>query len=108
MSGRTYLHQVLVAAVILRKQDEVIVTSMVGILEIVVVMSRHIYLTADDRLDLRILLRHLQKLLDSVHVAMVGDCQSRHAQLFCAFEKASYRSLAVEDGILCMDVKMDK
>jgi hypothetical protein len=39
---------------------------------------------------------------------MVGDGKCRHFKLFRALEKAGDRSLAVKDGILCVDVKMDE
>jgi hypothetical protein len=39
---------------------------------------------------------------------MVGDGQGRHSQLLGTFKKASYRSLAIKYGKLCMYVKMDK
>ena len=73
-----------------------------------VIMTGHIDLTAEDRLDLRELLRHLQELLYTIHVSMVSDGQGRHAELLCPLEKVNDSRLAVKNGILCMDVKMDE
>ena len=61
---------------------------MVLVLEFMVIVTRHIHLASDDRLDVRVLLGHLQKLLDTIHVAMVGDGKCRHFKLFRTLEKA--------------------
>ena len=108
MSCRDDLHQVLVAIVVLGQQNKVIIASVILVLELVIIVSGHIYLTSDDRLDLRILFRHFQELLHSVHVTMVGDSKCGHSKLFCALEKACNRGLTVKDRILCMDMKMDE
>ena len=81
---------------------------MVRVLQSVVIVPCDIDFATYDRFYLRILLGHLQELLDSVHVSMVGDGQGRHSQLLGTFKKASYRSQAVKYGKLCMYVKMDK
>jgi hypothetical protein len=39
---------------------------------------------------------------------MVGDRQSRHAELLCPCEKVTDGRLAVKDGILRVDMKMDE
>ena len=65
-------------------------------------------LAAYDRLDVRMLGRMLEKLFHAIHVAMVSDGQSRHAQLFRSFEKLGDGRQSIEDGILCMYVKMDE
>ena len=67
------------------------------VLELMVIVLGHIDLTSDDRLDVRIFLRHLQELLYTVHVSMVSDCKCRHFKLFCTLEKAGDRSLTVKD-----------
>jgi hypothetical protein len=84
------------------------ITSMVLVLDLMVVVTGHIDFASDDRLYLRKLFGHLQEFLDSIHVSMIGYGKSRHAKLPGTFKKASYGSLTVKYGILCMDVKMDK
>ena len=108
MTGRNDLHEVLVAVVVLCQEDEVVVASVVLVLELVVVVLGHIDLAADDRLDLGELLRHLEKLLDTIHVSMVCDGQGRHFELFCTRKEVTDSRLAVKDGILCMYVKVDE
>jgi hypothetical protein len=81
---------------------------MVRVLQGVVIVPCHIDFATYDWLYLGILLGHLQELLDSVHVAMVCHGQGWHSQLLGTFKKASYRSLAVKYGKLCVYVKMDK
>ena len=95
MTCRDDLHEVLVAFIILRKKDKVVIASVILVLELVVIMTGHIYLASDDRLDLGKLLRHLQEFLYTIHVSMVSDGQSRHAELFCALEEAGDRRLTV-------------
>ena len=108
VTGRYYLHQILVALIVLGEQDQVVISLVVLVLELVVVVSGDIDLASYDWLDLRIFLRNLQKFLHAVHVSMVGDGQCRHAELFRSFKKTAYRGLTVKDGILCVDVKMDE
>ena len=81
-----------------------IVSSVVLVLELVVIVLGHIDLAAYDRLDLRELLRHLEKFLHTIHVSMVCNRQSRHFKLFCTGKEVTDCRLAVKDGILCMDM----
>ena len=104
MTGRDYLHQISVSVIILSKKNKMEITSVVLVLEFMVIVTGHIYLAADDRLYFRKLLRHLQEFLDSVHVSMVRDGKSRHAKLLGTLKKASYGSLTVKYGILSMYV----
>ena len=112
MACRDYLHEVTVARGILGKEDKVIIRPVGGILEPVVVVPRDIYLASDDGLDLiapvsiEVLPSHLEELFHAVHIAMVGNSNRGHAQLYGTFEKLPHVGEAVEDGILCMDVKM--
>ena len=108
MSCRDNLHQVLVAVVVLCKENEVEIASVILVLELMVIMPCDIDLAADDRLHLGKLLRYLQEFLHTVHVSMVRDGQCRHFELFGACKKVTDGRLAVEDGILCMYVKMDE
>ena len=48
------------------------------------------------------------KPVDTVHVSMVSDGQSRHPELLGSFKKSADRGLAVKNGILCMYVKMNE
>ena len=54
----------------------------------------------------RMLLGHVVELLHAVHVAVVGDGQTRHAQLLGPLEKLFDVGKPVEHGILRMDVKV--
>ena len=63
-------------------------------------------LAAEDRLHVRVLLRHVGEVLDAAHVAVVGDGQARHAQLLRPAEELLDVAHPVEDGVLGMDVKM--
>ena len=107
MGDRDYLHQVLVAVVVLCEKDEVVIGPVCLVLELVV-SYRDIYLTADDRLDIGVFLGEFVELLYSIHVAMVGDGQGRHSELLRTVEQILDRGLSVEDGILGMDMKMNK
>jgi hypothetical protein len=81
---------------------------MVLVLEFMVIVTRHIHLATDDRLDVRILLGHLQELLHTIHVSVVCNGKCGHFQLFRALEKTAYGCLTVKNGVLCVDVKMDE
>ena len=73
-----------------------------------VVPYRYVDLAADDRLDIWVLFGVFVELLDSIHVAMVGDGQAGHSELLRTVEQILDRGLSVEDGILSMDMKMNK
>ena len=85
------------------------VVILVGVvLEGMVIMLRDVDLAADDGLDGRVFLRYLEKFLDPVHVAVVGDGQGGHAEFLGPLEKVLDRRLAVEDRVLGMDVQVDE
>jgi hypothetical protein len=84
------------------------ITSMILVLDPMVIVTGHIDFTSNDRLYLGILLRHLEKLLDAIHVSMVSYGKSRHAQFLGTLEKSRNGCLAVKNGILSMDVKVDE
>ena len=96
------LHEVLVALVVLRQQDQVVIALLLH----PVVPHRHVRLAPDDRLHRRMLLRVLEELLHSVHVPMVRDRQPGHPELLGAVEQVVDGRLAVQDGILGMYVQM--
>ena len=108
MPRRDNLHQILVAVVVLGQKNKMEICPVVLVLEFMVIMLGHIHLASDDRLNLRILLRHLQELLHTIHVSMVGDGKCRHSELACTLKKAGNRRLTVKNRILCMDMKMDE
>ena len=89
MTGGHNLHQVLVAVVILCQEDKVIISSVILILQPVVIMSGYIDLTADNRLYFRKLLGYLQELFHTVHISMVSYGQCRHFQLFSACKEVA-------------------
>ena len=98
------LHQVLVPLQVLRQKDQVIVPLLLH----AVVPHRHVRLASDDGLDPRMLLRELEELLDTEHVAVVRDGQAGLAQLLGPVEQVFNGRLTVQDGILGMYVQMDE
>ena len=50
----------------------------------------------------------VEKLFDAHHVAMIGDCQTAHSVGNGFVHQARDRRLPVEDGILCVYVKMNE
>ena len=83
-----------------------VVLLVVVVLEVVVIVLRDIDLAAEDRLHVRMLLRHVGEVLDAVHIAVVGDGQARHFQLLRPAEELLDVAHPVEDGVLGMDVQM--
>ena len=108
VTGRDDLHEVLVAVVILRKKDEVVVPLVGAVLDLVVVPARDIDLAADNGFDVRVLAGELVELLDTVHVSMVGDGQAGHTELFRPGKQVLNGGLAVQDGILGMYVQVNE
>ncbi len=106
MPGGDDLHQVAVAVVVLGQKDEVIVLAMLVVLEVVIVVLRHIDLAAYDRLYGGELRRHVFEVLDTVHVAMIRYGKAGHAKLLGTGEQFLYITHPVEDGVLCMDVQV--
>ncbi len=97
-------HEVLVAFVVLRQEDEVIVPLLLHPM----VPFRDIDLAPDDGLHRGVLLRELEELLHAVHVPVIRDREAGHAQLLGPVEQVVDGRLAVQDGILGMYVKMDE
>ena len=100
-----YLHQVLVAGVVLGQKDEVVVFAVVVVLEVVVVVAGDVCLAAQDGLDVGVLLAGVEELLDSVHVAVVGDGQAGHLELVRACEELLDVGHAIKYGIFGMYVQ---
>ena len=108
------LHQILIAVVILREKDKVVVALVLRILQAVVVVPRDIHLAADDGLHYEVAVRILvalvvgilEELLHAVHVAVVGDGQGGHAEFPGALEELPDVGESVKDGILGMDVEV--
>ena len=84
---RHYLHQVPVAVIVLGEQYQVVVFLVVVVLQAVVVVPRHIDFAAYYGLDVRELLRDVEKVLHAVHVAVVGDGETGHSEFRGALEK---------------------
>ena len=106
MSRGHDLHQVLVAVVVFGQEDEVVEFLVVVVLEVVVVVLRHVDLAAEDRLHVRVLLGNVAEVLDTVHVAVVRDGQAGHAEFLRTAEELLDIAHSVEDGVLRMDVQM--
>ena len=88
---------------------------MLAILDLRIVMARHIDLAPDDRLDLEmsgslvhVLACELEELLDSVHIAVVRDGQGRHTHLLSPVEQGRDRRETVKNRVLRVDVKVYK
>ena len=108
VANRYYLHQVLVAGVVLGQKDEVVVFAVVVVLEVVVVVAGDVCLAAQDGLDVGVLLAGVEELLDSVHVAVVGDGQAGHLELVRACEELLDVGHAIKYGIFGMYVQGDE
>ena len=108
MAGGHYLHQILVSVVVLGEQDQMEVALVLRVLQMVVIVPCHVYLASYYRLYPRMLFRELVELLDTVHVPVVGDGDSRHPQFFGPVEKGFYGRKSVSDRVLRMDVKMNE
>ena len=96
------LHEVLVAVVVLRQQDQVIIPLLLHPM----VALGHVDLAADDGLHVRMLLRILEEFLHPVHVAVVRNGEAGHPEFLGPVEQVLDGRLSVEDGILGMDVKV--
>ena len=111
MCGRYYLHQVLVAFIVLGKQDEVIIALF---LDFVVKMTCHIDLATynglDNEIAVRVLVglvvRHLEEFPHCIQVAVVGNCYRRHTEFPRPCKQLFDVCEAVENRILGMEVKV--
>ena len=103
---RDQFHEVVVACLVLGQENEVVVPLVLRVFELVVVMSGYVHFAAENGLYPRMLLGHVVELLHAVHVAVVGDGETRHAQLLGPLEKLFDVGKPVEHGILRMDVKV--
>ena len=108
MPGGHDFHQVLVSVVVLGEQNQMVVALVLGILEPVVVMRGHIYLASYDRLYPRMFLGKFIELLDTVHVPMVSDGDSRHSEFLRPVKKGLDGRKTISDGILGMYMKMNE
>ena len=72
------LYQVEVSGIVLCQKDKVVIAFFLH----PVIPFGNVDLTADDGLHIRMLLGILEELFYAVHVAVIGDSQRRHPQLF--------------------------
>ena len=79
VGSRAQFHQILVAGVVHRQQDEVVTCLVLGRVAVMDGSSGHIGLDADDRLDARIFGCFI-KLDSTAERPVVGDSTSLHAQ----------------------------
>ena len=112
VSSRDELDEVLVARVVRREDDEVIVRAGVGlaILDAGLVEARavgDVHLAADDRLHL-LLLHGVVELDRAEHVAVVGDGAGRHAQLGDALRQLFGPAGTVEEGVFGVEVEVSE
>ena len=114
MPFRADFHQVPIAFVVLGQQGQVVVPAMVVVLEPMVIVTGHIDLAADDGLDdgllvrteIRLVVGELEELLHAIHVAVVGDGQSRHPELPGPLKQLPDIGKTVKNRILRVDVKV--
>ena len=102
---RDELHEVAVARLVLREQDEVIVLDAVHLGAFLAPARRHVDLTADDGLHA---LRHrlLVEVDDAVHRTVVRDGDGRHALLLDGGDQLLDAARAVEEAVFRVDVQM--
>ena len=81
VGSRAQFHQVLVAGIVHRQQDEVVTCLVLGRVAVMNGPSRHIGLDTNDRFDARVL-GYFVKLDSSAERPMVGDGTRLHAQFF--------------------------
>ena len=115
MPERDDIHQVPVSLDVLCQKDEVVICPVLVVLEFRVVVPCDIHLAPDDGLDLiffsllvPVLVGEFEELLYTVHIAVVGNGQGGHAHGLCPVKQGRYRRETVEDGVLRVDVKMNK
>ena len=99
-----YLDEVAVAGQVFREKDKVVVA---GLLPPVVTFG-HVDLAAHDGLDRLVLAGVFEELLDAVHIAVIGQGNGGHSELFGSFEKVAHRGETVENRVLRVDVKVDE
>ena len=112
MTCGTDLHQVPVTVIIFGQQNQVVIFVVRAVFQMMIVMTGHIDLAADDGFDDQVavsvfvgfVVRPFEKLLHAVHVAVVRDGERRHLQLPCPGEKFLNIRESVENRILRMDV----
>jgi hypothetical protein len=54
------------------------------------------------------LLGVFEELLHAIHIAVIGDGKGRHPQLIGPVEEVFYGGLSVQDGVLGVDVQVNK
>ena len=104
MACRYDFHQVLVAVVVLRQQDKVVITLLLH----PVVSLGNINLASDDRFYVRMFGGELEKFLHAVHVSMVRDGKTGHAEFIGSVEQVFYRCLTIKNGVLRMYVEVNE
>ncbi len=113
VSGGHYLHKVLIAFVVFRQKDEMVIPRLSLLM---VEMTCHVDLAAYDRLDdirpvrilVRLVVRHLEKFRHTVHITVVSNGDGRHTKFPGTREKLLDVRQTVKNGILRMQMEMDK
>ena len=115
MSKGDDVHQVPVTLRVLCQKYEVVIRPVFVVLEFGIVVSRDIYLATDYRLYLvflsllvPVLVGEFEELLDPVHISVVCDGEGWHTHGLCPVKQGRYRRETVEDGVLCVDMKMNE
>ena len=85
-----------------------VIALVLRIFQSMVIVLCHVYLASYDRLYPGMFLGELVEFLDTVHIAMVRDGNSRHPEFLCSVEKGFYGRKSVSDRVLRMDVKMNE
>ena len=102
------LHQILIAGIIFRQQNHMIIAILAASrLPVKTRSGRHIDLTADDRLD-PIFSGCPVKIDHAVHDAVVGNRQTVHPQFLRPGGQFFYFTRCVKQTVLCMHMQMCK
>ena len=87
MTGGNNLHQILIAFIVLCQKDEVVIFPMVIVLQFVVIVPCHIYLTSQNGFHTWVFSGEFHKLLDAKHIAVVSDGKGRHPKFLGTVKK---------------------
>ena len=104
---RGELQQVLEAGAVLGQEGDMVagLFGAAGVLLVVAASGRDVGLDAEDRVDARVLGRFVE-LQRTVQIAVVGQGQGVHAQLFGPLQEAGDFAGAVQEAIVAMAMQM--
>ena len=101
------LHEIPIPRIVLCQQNQMIITDAADLEHILARRRSKIYFAADDRLDAR-LFRRLVKLHDAVHLPVVSDGDSVHAEFFHFVDQFADAACTIQQTILRMHMQVRK